>query len=342
MPLSFPASPTVGQTSTQNGRTYSWTGYAWELVPASGGGLSWSSVPASATATGTAGQIAYDGSYFYVASATNTWVRAALSTWVPFYPTSVAGLYAWYDASDASTLYDATSGGSLVAADGAVARWQDKSGSARHATQGTSGNRPLRKAGVQNGLGTLRFDGSDDLLQVPDSAVDVGFLHQSGYSIFAVFRAGPNVLSPIVTTLSTFGGNPGIILYHDHRQAVRPDGEIGSTVNIAANATMGYATTGGTFPANTFKVVSVVGDISSGTAASRGRIYANGTLAASNSSTQSAGSSSTAQSNLTIGAASAQFFALGDIGELVIYSAALSDQDRALVEGYLRTKWGIA
>jgi hypothetical protein len=32
MPLSFPASPTVGQTSTQNGRTYTWTGYAWELV----------------------------------------------------------------------------------------------------------------------------------------------------------------------------------------------------------------------------------------------------------------------------------------------------------------------
>jgi hypothetical protein len=38
MPLSFPSSPTVGQQSTQNGRTYSWTGYAWELVAAAGGG----------------------------------------------------------------------------------------------------------------------------------------------------------------------------------------------------------------------------------------------------------------------------------------------------------------
>jgi hypothetical protein len=38
MPFSFPASPTVGQKSTQNGREYIWTGYAWELVPASGGG----------------------------------------------------------------------------------------------------------------------------------------------------------------------------------------------------------------------------------------------------------------------------------------------------------------
>ena len=38
MPLSFPSSPTTGQQSTQNGRTYSWTGYAWELVASSGGG----------------------------------------------------------------------------------------------------------------------------------------------------------------------------------------------------------------------------------------------------------------------------------------------------------------
>ncbi len=37
--------------------------------------------PATATSTGTAGQIAYDASYFYVCTATNTWVRAALSTW---------------------------------------------------------------------------------------------------------------------------------------------------------------------------------------------------------------------------------------------------------------------
>jgi hypothetical protein len=32
MPFSFPASPTVGQQSTQNSRVYQWTGSAWELV----------------------------------------------------------------------------------------------------------------------------------------------------------------------------------------------------------------------------------------------------------------------------------------------------------------------
>lgn len=31
MPLSFPSSPSVGATSTQNGRQFTWSGYAWEL-----------------------------------------------------------------------------------------------------------------------------------------------------------------------------------------------------------------------------------------------------------------------------------------------------------------------
>ena len=37
--------------------------------------------PASAGATGAAGQIAFDADYFYVCVATDTWKRAAISTW---------------------------------------------------------------------------------------------------------------------------------------------------------------------------------------------------------------------------------------------------------------------
>jgi len=39
------------------------------------------SVPATAASTGTAGQIAYDGSYLYVCVADSTWLRTAISTW---------------------------------------------------------------------------------------------------------------------------------------------------------------------------------------------------------------------------------------------------------------------
>lgn len=56
-------------------------------VPLGGGGggsgLSWVSAPASATASGTAGQIAYDGDYIYIATGSGTWKRAAIATWSP-------------------------------------------------------------------------------------------------------------------------------------------------------------------------------------------------------------------------------------------------------------------
>jgi hypothetical protein len=44
--------------------------------------LQWTTVPASAAATGTAGQIAFEAGWFYVCVATNTWERAAIATWV--------------------------------------------------------------------------------------------------------------------------------------------------------------------------------------------------------------------------------------------------------------------
>ncbi len=59
-----------------------------------GSGLTWSSVPASPTASGTAGQIAYDGDYFYVATATNAWERVALSSWDQIFSTVVSLLHA--------------------------------------------------------------------------------------------------------------------------------------------------------------------------------------------------------------------------------------------------------
>lgn len=45
------------------------------------GKMAWVSAPASAAASGTAGQIAYDNDYLYICVATNTWKRMPLATW---------------------------------------------------------------------------------------------------------------------------------------------------------------------------------------------------------------------------------------------------------------------
>lgn len=61
--------------------------------------------------------------------------------------------FMWYDASDAATITIATG----------VSQWDDKSGNARHLTQGTGANQPAY-SGTQNGLNVVTFDGSNDFL----------------------------------------------------------------------------------------------------------------------------------------------------------------------------------
>lgn len=89
-----------------------------------------------------------------------------------------------YDFSNPANLYDATSGGSLVAADGEIARSNDVSGNTGHMLQTTSGSRPLRKVAALNGLDAGRFDGTDDYL----NAGDVGDMLANPVEAYVVFQ----------------------------------------------------------------------------------------------------------------------------------------------------------
>lgn len=351
MSLSFPASPSVNQTSTKNGRVYKWSGSAWEFAGGGGSGLTWSSVPANAFAAGTAGDMAYDGSYLYVCTATNTWVRYTGATWDT--PSTIAGLQLWLDASYAPSLYDATSGGSLVAADGSVARWEDRSGNGRHATQGTSGSRPLRKTSVQSGKDVIRFDGSDDWLSIGSSTGAFRFLHGgNGYSVFAVcqFRAseirqgilhtgaGGSESGDSGSVGASLSGNAstGSISYGAWNGAVEPR-PIGNTLSSAITT-------------NQFLLVSATGIANSGTASLRSALRKNGGAATTGNTSTSTASTADALHDLRIarltsynGAGSLDYdvYATIDVAELLIYDSALSDTDRGAVETYLLNKWSI-
>jgi len=50
MPLTFPGSPAIDDQTTTGGRTYKWTGYAWDLV---GSGIAG---PTGASVTGPTGE----------------------------------------------------------------------------------------------------------------------------------------------------------------------------------------------------------------------------------------------------------------------------------------------
>lgn len=283
-----------------------------------GSGLSWSSVPAAATATGTSGQIAYDRQYQYICVATNTWARISLDA---FRPTSIAGIQLWLDASDPWTLFNATSGGSNVAADGTVARWEDKSGNARHATESTNG--PTRKAAVVGGSDALRFTGAQFLAGATTPA--------SGNvrTFFAVVRK----LGTPSDVFFQFGTKPSS----------------GGTLGYIARASLadGNSSIGGDITTNnltiqgeelTFTNAFVSSYVQS--SASSTRYFFNGI---EKTVTGSVGSY-----NMDPGYFVGKCRNVDDIAffdgymcELIAYDTALSDANRALVQSYLTAKWGI-
>lgn len=71
-------------------------------------------------------------------------------------------LFAHFDAADGATIFDSNSGGSQTANNGAVGRWEDKSGNGRHLVQATANNRPVLRENNRAGRAGIEFDGSND------------------------------------------------------------------------------------------------------------------------------------------------------------------------------------
>jgi hypothetical protein len=78
-----------------------------------------------------------------------------LSSAATIFPSFIPDLVARYDASDLSSI-------ALSGSD--VTQWNDVSGNARHATQGTSTNRPKSGTRTINGINAIDFDGTNDFL----------------------------------------------------------------------------------------------------------------------------------------------------------------------------------
>jgi len=249
------------------------------------------------------------------------------SRYQPFSPTTFSGLTGWWDAADSATLFDATSGGSGVAADGEVARWEDKSGNGRHWTQATSSQRPARKTAVLNSLDVVRLDGSDDRMGA-SSWTFANLVTNDKWSAFAVAKASS------VTSNSSTNGNQTIVFEAGSSNGAfffRTTGVVGGLV-YGQNLSFQQTTTA--YTAGTWKQFSIIFDT-----AADFEIRVNGGSPgsiASPSPPQFAGDSP------WLGfAPNGSLYFDGDIGEVIFYNVALSTGDREAVESYLQTKWAI-
>jgi hypothetical protein len=160
------------------------------LSATGGGSFSWSSVPASSTASGTAGDIAYNATHLYVATATNTWRRSPLTTWAVDPDFSSVSLLLHFDGIVGATTFT------------------DSSSNAHAITR--FGNASLSVTQAKFNLAGY-FDGSDDRLSVAD---DGDFDFGTGdFTVEAwIYKQASNVDQFIVSS----SGNGGMFFGFDN------------------------------------------------------------------------------------------------------------------------------
>ncbi len=246
---------------------------------------------------------------------------------VPFTPSSIAGLKAWYDASDTATI--SVSGT-------AVTQWNDKSANAYNLTQGTAARRPISGVNTQNSKNVVSFDGND-VLQAA-TASDWTFMHNAtGCTIFfaAFFNTSAIEQSLLITSSTT--AQAGIGVYRQSTDTLY--GEVLRAVGGTLVSSFGS----GTLTDNTAKYASMIFDNTNATAANRLRYRVNGGSELTGNTQTGAVSTNNPQNPLYMGsydtAGSGGFN--GNICEVIIYSGQLAAGDITSVNSYLASKWAI-
>ena len=245
---------------------------------------------------------------------------ASSAAWTP---SDLADLVCWLDASDSSTVFDATTGGSLPADGSAVARLEDKSGGGKHLTQATSGNRPVRQTSEVNSRDVLEFASSADFMTTTSQPFGSSL---SEYTCLGVLRTRASSLSD------------------DHVWTLDKQALV-----INSNGSLSFDTLSG----GESRATSSASSVAAGTTYLLGveykgstdvqKIRKNGASiadAAANSVPTSVSIGSTNGFELGLTATSYTFD--GMFCELVFCDVLLSSTDREKLEGYLAHRWGIA
>jgi len=220
-------------------------------------------------------------------------------------PPDILGCVLWLDANKITGL-----------ADGAeVLTWIDASGTGNDAT-GNSGQVPVYKTNIQNGLPVVRYDGAGDILTITGLGTG-SFSGISKGTAFVVFSPTSDAeyavlyFAGVNTGFWRWGedGNGYMALFRSARLVGAPTAQ--PTTGWHLHTIRSGPTNGYDIRRNGSLDVDVAASWGVSTDATLGLEYAGTDLA-------------------------------GDIGEVILYNDELSDADVATVEAYLSDKWGIA
>lgn len=243
-----------------------------------------------------------------------------------FDPRRISSIAGWWDASDSSTV---TLNGT------SVSQLNDKSGLGRNASQGTAANQPGTT--TINSKNAMLFDGSNDHLTL--GAGLFGFAHTDSFSVFAVVkRTSDSGIGCIWGKQESSGFARGYALTV-FSTASSPSNILGLQMRNQAGV-QAWRNSAWTFAQDPVVVSTVytgTGTVAGMTLKQNGseRTY----------STQSdtlAGNVITNSVAACIGSRDGGNLSFnGTIGEIIVYSKALSASEVAAVERYLAGKWGV-
>ena len=231
-------------------------------------------------------------------------------------PQRSANMLAWYRA-DSGVIYN--SGTSKVS------QWQDQSGNAMHASQGTSGNQPTLSTASINNLPAINFAGaSSQYLTLPSG--------------FANFTSGAQVFVVVAPT-STQPAVPAKIV--DIGNGTASDNLF---MQMKTNTTAGYGsynnttsseidTTAASIGTSFQLIEGILDNAGNGTVRLNGTSNVTGTLQNLRNLTRS--------NNYIGGCSAGGCYLSGKIAEVLIYNTSLSTSDRHDVESYVGSKYGI-
>lgn len=232
-----------------------------------------------------------------------------------FTPANISSLALWFDAADGNTKLQ-SSGGSLATANGdPIGQWSDKTSNAKHATQSDPLQKPRLITNSQNGLPGVEFPDSTDMLSLTRTT---GLKH-----IFLVAKRYKTSYPNGVTALRDAIAN-------DKDNVVLGQGGTGE-FNISPS------NSGGTFTG-----------LSAWTTVSNGLAYL--------FELRSDGTNRTLVKDVATSTSSANVYdySISEVGnyhlttykfagvmyEICAFASALSAANIALMQGYLKSKWG--
>lgn len=214
-----------------------------------------------------------------------------------------------------------------------VPTWNDSSGNGRPANQADTSKQPVYRTEGANGQPYLRFDGTDDLMEVTYSP----FFNSEEFTVFTVAKhsnTGDN--QPILSSIegTTGGGDAaGYALIYD------ADNEDAEAIWREGSTDDRLTTAGGTIKNTDAYILSyTMDDTDADSESDTAKLYLNGAEKVSQTSGVDYDPSTAA--DFVIGNMGSDFFQ-GDIYEIIVYNRVLTLAEREEVEGYLSYKYGI-